>query len=404
MHLRTLFQYQLPPAVAATPDAITLFMKRRRLSLAFISPPKMAEHSLNIIASSMRRILSGPKRGACAPVDSRVQVTLRVLVLLCGLTSASLAAAYLVDRWSSAQAIDHWLFASTLFIASWGFGFSALALAIAWRGSATLAVYVGGLFFATFSAAWSLIVLLENPFEITPLFVLGGISYSLAIQFTQRYPRPLTAADVDGIEGKWFRYSGAVPLKALLNPMVFWPAAVAMEVIVHGTHIELLGLLHVLVWLTLAGSYLYVGYRSGSEDERKRLYWIFEGVLAMLVIELAEFSLWVIQRLSILEFEMAPFNAWLGALQGVAGLTCFALAMFWAGAFDSRLVLRKTAVVSAAASVVVIVFVGLEEFVMDVVGDAFGFESRMSAVIGGVLAALAFKPVSTRVERMIRGR
>ncbi|MEE8244800.1 MAG: hypothetical protein V3R27_07380, partial [Pseudomonadales bacterium] len=117
-------------------------------------------------------------------------------------------------------------------------------------------------------------------------------------------------------------------------------------------------LLHVLVWLTLAGAYLYVGYRSGSEDERKRLYWIFEGVLAMLVIELAEFSLWVIQRLSILEFEMAPFNAWLGALQGLAGLTCFALAMFWAGAFDSRLVLRKTAVVSAAAGVVVIVFVG----------------------------------------------
>ncbi len=66
--------------------------------------------------------------------------------------------------------------------------------------------------------------------------------------------------------------------------------------------------------------------------------------------------------LSILEFEMAPFNAWLGAL---AGLTCFALAMFWAG--------------------------------------AFGFESRMSAIVGGVLAALAFRPVSTRVERMIRG-
>jgi hypothetical protein len=48
-------------------------------------------------------------------------------------------------------------------------------------------------------------------------------------------------------------------------------------------------------------------------------------------------------------------------------------------------------------------FVGLEEFVMDVVGDAFGFESRMSAIVGGVLAALAFRPVSTRVERMIRG-
>ena len=58
---------------------------------------------------------------------------------------------------------------------------------------------------------------------------------------------------------------------------------------------------------------------------------------------------------------------------------------------------------STAAGVVVIVFVGLEEFVMDVVGDAFGFESRMSAIVGGVLAALAFRPVSTRVERMIRG-
>jgi len=337
-------------------------------------------------------------------MDSRVQTGLRILVGLTGLGSLALAVVDMADLWSSATEVDHILLAATLFIMSWGFGFSGLALAIAWRGSAMAAVYIGGMFFAMFSAAWSMLALLDNPFD-NPLFLIWApLSYSLAILFTQNYPRTLTPAGIDSVQAWPFRHVLAPPLKVLLKPYWFWPFVVIMESVVHGTHIEILGLLHVLVWLTLAGAYLYAGYRSGDEEERGRLYWIFEAVLVMLVIELAEFSLWTIQALEILEFEMRPFNAWLGALQGTAGLICFALAMFFSGAFDSRLVLRKTAVTSAAASVVIILFIALEEFVLDYVGDVMGMESRMSAVIGGVLAALMFRPVSTRVDRMIRRR
>ena len=48
------------------------------------------------------------------------------------------------------------------------------------------------------------------------------------------------------------------------------------------------------------------------------------------------------------------------------------------------------------------VFIALEELIFDFVSDELGLQSRMSTVLGGVIAALTFRPISKRVERLIR--
>lgn len=296
--------------------------------------------------------------------------------------------------------------AATLLVLSWGVGFALLALVIALRFDDP-PVLMAGLFLAAFS-------LLTGPNggrvaqNVLPVgtggAMLGGLAYAVGTRFTQTFPRRLARADVVAM--------GAGPLRrtllrlpaALLDARVFWSTALALEVAAHTFAHAVPDVVHVLVYCGLAVVYLTAGHRRGDGADCARIYWILEGVLVLFILEATWATLWLLQALGIASLEMTFWSDWLRIGEGWAAVLCFAMAIFHARAIDPATVLRRTAIFSMTGAVTVVVFIALEEALVDTVAEMMGFDSGTPAVIAGVAAALAFRPVSERLDRMVKGR
>lgn len=296
--------------------------------------------------------------------------------------------------------------AATLLVLSWGVGFALLALIIALRFD-DRAVLMAGLFLSAFS-------LLTGPNggrvaqnvlpPGTAVALLGGLTYAVGARFTQIFPRRLAPADVLAM--------GAGPLRrtllrmpaALLDARVFWTTAIAIEVAAHTFARALPDVVHVLFYCGLAVVYLTAGHRRGDGADCARIYWILEGVLVLFILEATWATLRLLHSLGIASLEMTFWSDWLRIGEGWAAVLCFAMAIFHARAIDPATVLRRTAVFSMTGVVTVVVFIALEEALVDTVAAMMGFDSGTPSVIAGVAAALAFRPVSERLDRMVKGR
>ena len=162
-----------------------------------------------------------------------------------------------------------------------------------------------------------------------------------------------------------------------------------------------MGLIHLLVWLVLGTFFLYTSYVRGSREDRRRIFWILEGVAVFLVVQILDLGLWTVSSTGLLELDLGLWSNWLRAVSAWLTLGCFVMAVFYAGAFDSGMVLRRTTVLGLSAGLAVLIFLTLETLVEDLVAEAFGLESRIGGILGGVVAAVAFRPLSQRIDKII---
>ena len=72
-----------------------------------------------------------------------------------------------------------------------------------------------------------------------------------------------------------------------------------------------------------------------------------------------------------------------------------------AGAFDSGMVLRRTTVLGLSGGLAVLIFVTLETLAEELLANVFGLQSRVGGVLSGVTAALAFRPLTLRIDRTL---
>lgn len=292
-----------------------------------------------------------------------------------------------------------------LVVLAWGVGFPMLALIMIVRIGERHEVVMAALFLGVY-ALWGgfsdSMPFDEMPWRPYALMACDVLAHSIGIRFTQLFPRPLLPADVQDVGPTWFRRSVSPILGALLDPRIFWAFAITFE-----TAFRLIpipgprGLIHLLLWLILGIFFLYTSYAQGSEEDRRRIFWIMEGVAVFLVVQVIDIGLWTISSTGLLEVNLPLWSNWLRAVSAWLTLGCFVMAVFYAGAFDSGMVLRRTTVLGLSAGFAVLIFLSLETLVEDLVAEAFGLESRVGGILGGVAAAVAFRPVSQRIDRMI---
>jgi hypothetical protein len=237
-----------------------------------------------------------------------------------------------------------------------------------------------------------------------PLAMIAGdvLAHSIGIRFTQLFPRPLSPADVQDLGPAWLRRPVGVILGALLDPRIFWAFAVIFEagfrlIPIPGPW----ALIHLLVWLTLGTLFLYASYVRGSKEDRRRIFWILEGVAVFLVVQVIHIGLWAVSSTGLLEVDLPLWFNWMRAVSAWLTLGCFVMAVFYAGAFDSGMVLRRTTVLGISAGLAVLIFVTLETLLEELVAEAFGVQSRAGGILGGVAAAVAFQPLALRIDRVI---
>lgn len=292
-------------------------------------------------------------------------------------------------------------------ILAWGVGFGVLALVIVWKVGHRYEALAAALFLGVYSL-WG--GFLEGtPFRGTAwlppvLIACDALAHAAGVRFTQLFPRPLEPADLTAVGPRWFRRIVATPLAALLDPRIYWPAAAGFEVLWRLLPGEIgPGGIHVLVWVSLASVYLYAGYRRGTPEERRRIFWILEGVLVFLLAQIAWVALWSLHVAGIMALDLRVWFSWLNAISAWATLACFSLAVFYAGAFDSGLVLRRTAAASLTSAGAVVIFLTLETTAEELLVEVLGFESRLGGTVGGVAAALLVRPLWVRIDRYLGG-
>ena len=290
---------------------------------------------------------------------------------------------------------------------AWSLGFATLALLIAWRGGWERGVLLAGLFLGVMATQASLgsfgVAPDESPLVGPFLIAFGGLGYAVGVRFTQSFPVPLSRASLHGLRGGVL-WRGFVALPSLLlDGRLFWPFVVGVEVVQHGVFSDASIVWHALVYAGLASFYLWAGLKTSSEEDRRRGYWILEGVLVFLVLEGLWAGVLILSRTIELPFELGPFTVWLTVLEGWAALICFAIAIFFYGAFNSALVIRRTAVLSVLSACTLVSMVAVEELLAEQLGAATGIDTGVGAILGGVLAALAFRPLSIRIDRMLKG-
>ncbi len=281
--------------------------------------------------------------------------------------------------------------------------FGLLAVVIAWRAPWSPGALFGALFLSAYSL-WGLAVGNMAPGSPLPLLVYvtlaDWIAHAAAVRFTQLFPRRLRPEEItfgSGLVGR----TVARLYAALLDPRVFWTVALAVEITVRSASNPGLYFAHVLGVSALAVGYLYQGYRTGSEDERQRVFWLMEAAVVFLTVELAFVSIRTVNALGIFALDLAVWGPWLSTAQTWIALLCFALAIFYRGAFDSRLVLRRTTVASASGVLAVVIFITLETAVTETIEGLFGFESQAGAIVAGVAVALLLRPLMLRLDRRV---
>ncbi|MEQ8956170.1 MAG: hypothetical protein RL120_18725 [Gammaproteobacteria bacterium] len=220
---------------------------------------------------------------------------------------------------SSSQAVSQSSFYATVVtVLPWGFGFAVMALIMITRIELRRDVVVASLFLSSY-AMWGVFVqsslFIQNPAYSGIMQFFHALTHIAGLRFTQVFPRVLRAEDLKTAGPTWFRSTVSLSLGKFLDPRIYWPIAVAAESLVllarPNTNIESL---HLLVLIFLAAYFLYCSYSGGSEKERKRIYWVLEGVLVFLFAEIVVLAFMAVVASGLIDLDLNSWIIWIRAL------------------------------------------------------------------------------------------
>ena len=298
----------------------------------------------------------------------------------------------------------------------------ALALVVLWlapvtSASAMFSLYLAALAFV--SADSGKFVLVDSVLEATgaseateravgaALFA-AALSCSLAagLRWSQLFPRRLSVADIRAhvrqpmlawLQEAMIRRGMAWFTVGIGGFLLFATASLRFRDFTATQLAITLGVpMSVLVLGTLN---LSVNHKAGTPSEKYRIYWVLE---AGIVASLLSFAAMLVDVAVHVFRVQAPLISWLHAvllplsLLSLIGL--LAIAALYAGAVDSRLVIRKTILYAATGFVLTAVFVAIEGLASEFLVARLGLPERAGGWLAGIAIALTSGSVKHRLE------
>ncbi len=157
--------------------------------------------------------------------------------------------------------------------------------------------------------------------------------------------------------------------------------------------------------LLVGFAFTWTSFRLADAQQMRRLLWVALAAiitalwvtLAVVLGLIAGFSdIAVINAAApIVAATYAPFTAGIN-------LTGMALAIFYSGALDLRPIINKTTAYALMFIAMTMLFAGVEEAVQSVLVTRLGLASGMGNWIGAGVVALAFGPIHSRIEHMLK--
>lgn len=299
-----------------------------------------------------------------------------------------------------------------------------LALALTWRASARgdarmLALFLGCIgVVLSGDGAWTLNQRLEMPRVVELLLNPGLIIVCMVaglaalLRFSAIFPRPLEPGDVP------VRGLAARVQRRLLDARGVWAAAllafglVALSAAAGHAASALWGIAPAIIGkfvlcailaaaMSLAVLNLRVGYRRADAEGRRRIYWVVVGVFAATTLLLLASAVKVVQLATGFTVAVTAWFPFALVAAFLVMLGCLAIAMFYAGALDPALAMRRTAVFGLVGFAMIFVFTGMEQLVQAHLGDWLGLSDRLGGILTGGTAALTFEPIKRRTDALV---
>lgn len=150
---------------------------------------------------------------------------------------------------------------------------------------------------------------------------------------------------------------------------------------------------------------LRLSYRLADVEDRRRIRWIVDGCVVGVIALFANPALQAIMQLIGLDSALTQtVTSTVFGVGVLAMVICLAVGVFYDGALESALVVRRSAIYSAFGVLLTFVFAGVEGLVSNHLVIRFGLPNGASSFLAGGAAALAFGALRGLVGRVAGGR
>ncbi|HEX6939105.1 MAG TPA: hypothetical protein VF158_06805 [Longimicrobiales bacterium] len=153
--------------------------------------------------------------------------------------------------------------------------------------------------------------------------------------------------------------------------------------------------------IALSALNLRLSYRLADADDRRRIRWIVDGCVLGVVALLSNAVLQV--AFDLMGFDHPVAHALPQMILSVGVLVmviCLAVGVFYDGALDSTLIVRRSAVYTGFGVLLTFIFAGVENLVSSHVSTQLGLPDGASSFVAGGSAALAFGALRKTVHRL----
>jgi hypothetical protein len=142
-------------------------------------------------------------------------------------------------------------------------------------------------------------------------------------------------------------------------------------------------------------------YRAADAEGRRRLLWLAQGMVAFTVVAALQVALVVLTRVTPLRIPLAGWEYWLRLAALVAGLGFLAVAVFYRGALDPALVLRRTAVYGIVGVGLVFLFTAIEDLTSSWLTERLGLGESAGSWLAGTVIALIVGSLHDALRRRL---
>ena len=283
-----------------------------------------------------------------------------------------------------------------------------ISLLIAWRAgdqAPNIAIALS----LTFIYGGIVVTLLLDNLQVVSLFtkivqtlllLLGSAFY---IRSAQLFPRKLEAIDIASSPTIWGK---SPPLRKaatfLLHPPAAWvisATATAVVLITADVHVFL------PMWMAITATgivFFYITLRGSDAEARRKVLWFFEAAIAAAITTIFAGAIDLVLGDSMTPAARAVIQLVFNVVNGLIMATCFAAAVFYAGAISPALIIRKTLVFSATVGLLLFLFAVVEIYVAHSLIHALHVNDRFASAVLGAIFGLAFHPLKHRIEHFMK--
>ncbi|HUP88271.1 MAG TPA: hypothetical protein VM100_02920 [Longimicrobiales bacterium] len=147
--------------------------------------------------------------------------------------------------------------------------------------------------------------------------------------------------------------------------------------------------------------YLRSTYARADAGQRREILWIVMGVAVGAVLIAVDVALIAAYLLFDVELRVWAWDSWLFIIGLFIGSLMLQAAVFYRGAIDPALLIRRTMLVGVLGPVLIFVFAGIENVAANYLAGWLHFDPRYAGWLAGGTIAVTFGPLRNRFDSLI---